>query len=464
MWAGQTRPKRRQLLGPVAWLAASLAAARTTPSVAQSQPASPAPSTSLSSPWDGTLLGNLGGVRGALDKYGVSLGLQNTSEVFDNPNGGRAQGVVFDGENMMSLGVDLEKAVGLTGGIFNVSALQNYGHGPSASHIDNLNLVSSIEAIRSVWLFELWYQQSFFGGVADVRLGQLAADQEFMITQYGSWFVNVAFGWPTLPSVNLPAGGPSAPLATPGVRLRVKPSDALTILLAAFNGNPAGPGLGNPEVRDSSGTLFRIGDGVFAIGEVQYAINGGKDAKGPPITLKVGGWYHEKARTNQFFANGGFTAVSADGPGSSIAHDNWSVYAITDAMLVPGPGGKGGLAAFARGAVSPPGRSAISVELEGGLVYLGPFGRDNDQVGFGISSVRVDQAIGSNGSLASQYRFHGYETVFELSYLAQVLPWLQVQPDFQYVVTPGGGIPNPDHPNQRVGSAAVFGLRTIAAF
>jgi hypothetical protein len=35
-----------------------------------------------------------------------------------------------------------------------------------------------------------------------VRLGQLAADQEFMITQYGSWFVNMAFTWPTLPSVN----------------------------------------------------------------------------------------------------------------------------------------------------------------------------------------------------------------------------------------------------------------------
>jgi porin len=160
------------------------------------------------------LLGDLDGVRAALDQYGVSLGLQSVDEVFGNPNGGRAQGVAFDGENTLSLGVDLEKAVGLKGGIFNVSALQNYGHGPSASKIDNLNLVSSIEAIRTAWLFELWYQQSFFGGAMDVRLGQLAADQEFMITQYGSWFVNMAFTWPTLPSVNLPAGGPAAPLAS----------------------------------------------------------------------------------------------------------------------------------------------------------------------------------------------------------------------------------------------------------
>jgi len=41
---------------------------------------------------------------------------------------------------------------------------------------------------------------------------------------------------------------------------------------------------------------------------------------------------------------------------------------------------------------------------------------------------------------------------------------LQVQPDFQYVITPAGGIPSPNRPGQLVGSAAVFGLRIIATF
>ncbi|HEY4042043.1 MAG TPA: carbohydrate porin [Rhodopila sp.] len=429
-----------------------------TSAVAQSQP------PSASTPWDGTWLGNLGGVRAALDQYGVSFGLQSVNEVFGNPNGGRARGVDFDGENTLSLGVDLEKAVGLKGGIFNVSALQNYGHGPSANNIDNMNLVSSIEARRSAWLFELWYQQSFFDGAADVRLGQLAADQEFMITQYGNWFINEAFSWPTLPSVNLPAGGPAAPLATPGLRVRVSPSEQFTTLLGVFNGDPAGPGLGNPQLRDSSGTLFRVGDGVFSIAEAQYRINGGKDPQGPPITLKIGGWYHSKATPNQFFANNGLTVVSPVSAGSSIARENFSAYAVADAMLLPGPGGKGGLAAFARVAGSPPGRSQISIELTGGLVYNGPFGRDSDMVGLGVSSVRVGRALGSIGALASQYAFHGHETVLELSYQAQVRPWLQVRPDFQYIITPGGGIADPTQPGQQVGSAAVFGLRTTAAF
>ena len=47
-------------------------------------------------------------------------------------------------------------------------------------------------------------------------MGQLAADQEFQVTQYGGLFINHTFGWSTLPSADLPSGGPAYPLATPG--------------------------------------------------------------------------------------------------------------------------------------------------------------------------------------------------------------------------------------------------------
>jgi len=248
------------------------------------------------------------------------------------------------------------------------------------------------------------------------------------------------------------------PLATPGVRLRVQPSGPLTVLLAVFNGDPAGPGLGNPQKRNASGTLFRTGDGVFAIGEVQAAFHGGKDAKAPPITLKAGYWFHNKATPNQFFATDGLTAVAQAAAGSSIARENWSAYAVADATLLTGPGGKGGLLAFARAAMSPAGRSPVSLELAGGLAYKGPFVRDDDQAGLAVTAVRTGRQHGTDGT---QFKVDGYESVVELSYQAQVTPWLQVQPDAQYVINPGSGIPYPGH---RVGSAAVFGVRTIAAF
>ncbi len=77
------------------------------------------------------------------------------------------------------------------------------------------------------------------------------------------------------------------------------------------------------------------------------------------------------------------------------------------------------------------------------------------------TSVRAGRAL-DGSSPAPQYGFHGHETVVEASSQARMLPWLQVRPDAQYVVTPGGGIP--DRPNQKVGSAAVFGIRTIVTF
>jgi porin len=46
----------------------------------------------------------------------------------------------------------------------------------------------------------------------------------------------------------------------------------------------------------------------------------------------------------------------------------------------------------------------------------------------------------------------------------QLTGWWQVQPDFQYIFNPGGGIPNPLAPSRKIGDAAVIGLRTAITF
>jgi porin len=54
--------------------------------------------------------------------------------------------------------------------------------------------------------------------------------------------------------------------------------------------------------------------------------------------------------------------------------------------------------------------------------------------------------------------------VVELTYQWTLNPWWQLQPDFQYIVNPGGGIANPDALGKKIGNAAVLGLRTIIQF
>ena len=49
-----------------------------------------------------------------------------------------------------------------------------------------------------------------------------------------------------------------------------------------------------------------------------------------------------------------------------------------------------------------------------------------------------------------------YENIFEVTYQANLAPWLSVQPDLQYIVHPGG--------SPRYGNALVLGVRTVITF
>ena len=166
----------------------------------------------------------------------------------------------------------------------------NYGHGPSASNIDNLNLVSSVEALRSAWLFELWYQQAFLGGavgraaraarrrpgVHDQHLRQLARQRRVRLA-------HAALG--------RPAGGrPQSSIGNAGGAAAREANGCAHTAVRRLQRRPSRAGPRQPAAaRTPPASCFRLGDRVFAIAEAQYAINGGKDAKGPPVTLKVGG-------------------------------------------------------------------------------------------------------------------------------------------------------------------------------
>lgn len=409
-------------------------------------------------------------MRPVLDEYGVSVGLTESDELLANPTGGRRQGTIFEGLTEVSLGLDLDKMLGLAGGIINISAFQIHGRGLSTNYVDNLNVSSNLEADRSIRLFEWWYQQSSLGGKADVKIGQQSADLEFITTQYGGLFINSGFGFPTLAAVNLPSGGPAYPLGTPAIRFRAKPTDDIAALAGVFNGSPAGSGNGDPQVRNRSGTNFDVSSGVFLIGEVQYALNQEDGATGLPGTYKFGAWYNSNAFTNQFYVNAPISAAAAFANPPRAKHGDYSIYAVMDQLIYRPEGSKdGGAGVFLRAMGSPGEQNVVNVFVDGGVTYRGAFGRDNDTVGLGFAWTRISDTARAGDSRLNAITVGGYpirnsETLLELSYQAQIVPWLIVQPDFQYVFHPGGGIPNPDQPGKRVGDAAILGVRTSVTF
>src|SRR5579871_5159488 len=203
------------------------------------------------------------GPRQALAKSGITVCLNYIGELVGNPTGGIRRGAIYEGRVEGALTVDLEKLVDWSGATFHVNAYQIHGRGLSANDLGgNILTVSNIEAERTTRLFDLWLQQQVWGDLLSIRIGQLAADDEFVTSQYAGLFVNSSFGWPGIDAADLPSGGPAYPLSTPGLRAKVQATDQLSLMAAVFNGDPAGPGPGNPQSRDASGTDFRVNDGA----------------------------------------------------------------------------------------------------------------------------------------------------------------------------------------------------------
>ncbi|CAE6827861.1 Porin B [Paraburkholderia nemoris] len=424
------------------------------------------------------LLGDMGGLRPWLGNYGLTFNLQETSEYLNNLSGGVKRGGAYDGLTQFGIVVDTEKALGLPGGTFNVSALQIYGSNLSQRNLQTLQSASGIEADDTTRLWELWYQQSLIGGKVDVKVGQQSLDQEFMVSQFATPFVNATFGWPVLPSVDMPAGGPAYPLSSLGVRLRARPSDAWTVMAGVFDGNPAASDTGDPQQQNRHGTNFNLRGGALFIGEVQYAINqpaanpSGTQAAGLPGTYKLGFWYNTQNFADQRFDGTGLSLANPASSGVPASHrGDYSLYAVADQTVWQrGEGGPQSVGVFARVMGAPGDRNLVDLGVNAGVRLKAPFkGRDNDVAGLAVGYAKIGsraQGLASDTAAlaAPGYPSRSAETVVEATYQYQIAPWWQLQADFQYVFRPAGGIPDPGNPSQRVGNEAIVGLRTNIIF
>jgi porin len=427
-----------------------------------------------------SLLGNMWGLRPMLAKYGMTLSVTETSEVLGNVSGGQRLGFDYDGLTTATLQLDTQRAFGLYGGLFNVSALQVHGRSLSADNLLTLQTASGIEADRATRLWELWYQQKMFDDKVDIKIGQQSLDNEFMGSQNAGYFVNTMFGWPMLPSADLPGGGPAYPLSDLGVRARVHLTDSITALGGVFSGSPVSNNTGDPQMRNPSGTSFPLNGGALVIAELQFAYPSSgtlvQANQADPLarTYKIGMWYDTENFADLHYDNTGLSLANPASDGIAANHrGNYAFYAVADQMIYRFPDDPDrNINVFVRPMFTPlQDRNLISFSLNAGLTMHEPFfGRDDDTAGLGMGFAKVsnsatgldiDTAL-SNPGVLSPVRHN--ETFVEGTYQYQVMPWWQIQPDIQYVFNPGAGIVNPNNPNQKVKNEAVLGIRTNITF
>jgi porin len=139
-----------------------------------------------------------------------------SGEVFGNLSGGIETGAAYEDLISLEVDTDLQKLMGWKGGTAHVSLYQIDDGGRNAADLGgSISDPSNIDARPTFRLFTLWVQQQL-GDTGSLRVGQLAADDEFLISDTAAALINGTFGWANIVAANLPGGGPGYPLATPG--------------------------------------------------------------------------------------------------------------------------------------------------------------------------------------------------------------------------------------------------------
>lgn len=401
------------------------------------------------------------GIRASFARRGVTYGAKYVGEILSNLQGGFETGTIYDGQLGLYLDVDLAKFIGWPGLTFHAHGYQIHGEGITETKVGNFNALSTIEALPTTRLLELWFQQELLPGAMSVRFGQMAVDGEFLLVENAGNFVSATFGWPTIAAVNLPNGGSAYPLAASAVRLELAATESVTLRAAVFDDDPAGNCDTNPQICNPYGLEFRITDNPYLIGESE--IHFGKSGSDwLPGVLKIGAWFDfGRFDDLRYGVDGLSLAHPSSGGEPRTNRGNYTFYAVVEQQLYQQPGSESGkgVSMFARMMGAPSDHNLVDLYVDGGLVMSGFItGRPDDSFGVAAAYAGVsDQAKGIDQdvlSFGSSALIRADEITLEASYLAQVVPGWTLQPDVQYVWNPSGSLPD----------AAVVGVRTSLSY
>jgi len=370
-----------------------------------------------------SLTGDWGGFRSDLLKRGVALELEYYGDTLAIVSGGLNQKTNFSGLLAFGLHVDTDKLAGWKDSQFFFSALVIHGGNPT-DDVGSVHSVSNIEALDSIKALEAWFEKNFFENRLSLLGGLYALDGEFDVQETGSIFLNGGFGT-GLDLSETGLNGPSIfPSSALGARIKIQLNNDIYVQGVVLDGVA-----GDPSDTSRTKIILDKDDGVLVATETGYHRRG--DSHENLVKIGVGGWVYPSDFDD---------LVEVDGAGNPVRRSGtYGVYGFAEAQVYA----EGrhsmdqGLWIFFRLGYADEDVNQFQYYFRGGLAYTGLVpGRDEDVMGLGVSMAfngdKFKTAIRNSGEQVDDA-----EIVIEGTYLIQLLPWLSIQPDFQYVINPG---------------------------
>ena len=371
------------------------------------------------------MTGDWGGLRTRLAQDGFNLRASYVGDYAYSFSGGKRIGGDYAQQWAFGADVDMDKVAGLTGGTFHVSFNVREGRSTTADYIGNkINVQEIYGDGQNFRLAELNYEQSLFDGVLNLKAGFVVMGDDFGRTPILCDFMNDAFcAHPqSLPSNS---GWSDYPAGKWGGRFRINLPDDFYAEAGVFDVNPTYADHDNGfklSLQGSTGALIPIEFGkTVALG-----------AAALPGHYKVGAYYDSSAAPDA--ANSQFTYSG-----------RYGVYVLADQMVWSfEPGTDRGLTLVADATISDKRTAVIPVYFVAAIIAQGPFAfRPHDFIAIGYVRDMVNsRAINQQKSmLAAEGLDNGGlalgENIVELAYGCKATPWMQIDPNLQFIGNPG---------------------------
>lgn len=358
------------------------------------------------------LIGNPGGWRSRLEALGIGLQLFYNQYLGWKPEGGGANDDAAFGHSasydFFAL-VDVEEAAGWRGLDLLLHVKGQYDRNVNDDVGALSDPIDDADFDEPIYVDELWLQQALFDDRLRLRLGFLEQQTLFDRNAYANSEDRqfLASALDNNPLVPLPNGL--------GAALMARPTGALELVLGAADADnlPRQPGFD---------TAFDDAGSLTGYLEVTLRTRIPSPAGPMPGAYRAG-----------TFVDGREKPVFG-GSGSERGH--WGAYASVDQLAYrEHRDAEEGLGLFARFGYADPDTNALAWFWSLGFEYRGLLPCRGDDV-LGVGSY---QAIASGRYQEQIDPDLERETGIEVYYRIEVLPWLALTPDFQYLIDPGAG-------------------------
>jgi len=377
---------------------------------------------------EGLLIPNLN-FRQELSAKGIDPCVILSTEGWGNVNGGLRTGGWYDHLLDFGLRLNTSRLGWWEDGNFLVQGhwAEQAGNGECfGEQTGAFNPASGIMAGDHIRVFNLYYRHVWSQDKVTLKVGQIAIDDDFMLSDYTGLFLNSAFG--AMPSqVGTPlatscGNGPAFPIysvAAPGAFLKTCLTEKFSSQLGLYYGNPG------PDKTDNYGfdwaTQSPAELGLFWENGIGYNLSQ------HPGAFRFGLSYHTGDLDDFKALNNGNASIGKQ----SIPN----YYIVNDFILLADKTGKTKLGLFFRGGIaSELDLSTVGCYADAGFNWFGPLRiRPDDTAGVAISYTKFSAAFQNSSGPDG---FGADETTIEITYKAQVTSWMTIQGDTQVLFNP----------------------------